>query len=328
MQSEVTFTANPGHSYYFQVSSYGGNSNGGSLHFKVSGSQAGVSFDDVADALRINDPLPFSGGPWNTTSATLEAGEMAPCGLAHSNSVWFVYMPDQTRSVKVDTHGSDYDTVLAVYSGILLQPVACNDDGGPIIPTSEVSFTAQAGVGYLFQVSSVGAASDGGTRLFLNVTGPAASYECNGRAATIVGTPGGDVIVGTPGDDVVVSLGGNDVIRTYGGRDTVCAGSGNDKVFTGAGWDAAFGEGGNDLILTGGGADIGSGGPGNDVIRCKGGRDECSGGRGDDEVYAGNGDDWVWGGPGDDVLYGGAGYDWMRGGSGADQCFTGEDVIC
>ena len=44
----------------------------------------------------------------------------------------------------VDTHGSDFDTVLAVYTGSVisnLTEIAANDDAGPGTNTSEVIFT-------------------------------------------------------------------------------------------------------------------------------------------------------------------------------------------
>jgi RTX calcium-binding nonapeptide repeat (4 copies) len=45
--------------------------------------------------------------------------------------------------------------------------------------------------------------------VFAATTPPAhaAGYECDGKAATIVGTPGDDVLTGTSGDDVIVGRG-------------------------------------------------------------------------------------------------------------------------
>jgi Ca2+-binding RTX toxin-like protein len=47
-------------------------------------------------------------------------------------------------------------------------------------------------------------------------TTPAAT--CDGKAATMVGTPGDDLLVGTSGVDVIVGLGGDDTITGRGGK--------------------------------------------------------------------------------------------------------------
>jgi len=75
-----------------------------------------------------------------------------------------------------------------------------------------------------------------------------ALQTCNGKAATIVGTPGNDVLLGTPGDDVIVGLDGNDSINGKGGNDTICGGNGNDTIYGGPGNDQLFGNGGNDIV--------------------------------------------------------------------------------
>jgi hypothetical protein len=54
--------------------------------------------------------------------------------------------------------------------------------------------------------------------------------RCEGKPATIVGTPGDDHLTGTPGRDVIVGLKGDDRVVGRGGRDLVCAGPGKDKV--------------------------------------------------------------------------------------------------
>ena len=72
---------------------------------------------------------------------------------------------------------------------------------------------------------------------------------CDGHAATIVGTAGGDVLVGTPGPDVIVAKGGKDVVRGEGGNDIVCGGAGRDRLHGGGGSDQLFGGNGMDQML-------------------------------------------------------------------------------
>ncbi len=83
---------------------------------------------------------------------------------------------------------------------------------------------------------------------------------CNGRPATIVGTPGPNILVGTAGADVIAGLGGNDVIVGAGGDDQLCGGSGVDVLTGGPGADSLGGGSGSpDLCLGGPGSDSASG---------------------------------------------------------------------
>ena len=117
--------------------------------------------------------------------------------------------------------------------------------------------------------------------------------ECNGRAATIVGTPGDDVIRGTSGNDVIVTGDGDDLVFAAGGNDMVCtgngidwvrAGSGNDTVEGGPGDDLIWGNGGSDLLIGEAGDDRLRGGGGADTMHGDGGSDTCIGGAGRDST--------------------------------------------
>ncbi len=124
---------------------------------------------------------------------------------------------------------------------------------------------------------------------------------CDGRKATIVGTPGDDVLYGTSHPDVIAAGAGNDVVYGGLGNDVVCGGAGNDLLHGGRG---------NDLL---------DGGAGSDRVFGDLGDDKVMGGGGDeDEVSGGLGIDTVSGGPGDrDLVRGDYGYDRMDGGPGA-----------
>ncbi len=102
---------------------------------------------------------------------------------------------------------------------------------------------------------------------------------CDGKAATIVGTPDDDRLTGTDAADVVVLLGGDDVFR---------GGAGNDVICGGAGADFLFGEDGNDRVFGGDGADTLSGATGDDVLRGEGSLDRVLGLAGHDDVDGGD----------------------------------------
>lgn len=85
-----------------------------------------------------------------TLDATAEAGEPAHAGTAASKTLWWRWTAPQTGRVQVDTFGSSFDTVLAVYAGdtlASLRPVAFNDEAGPGY-VSALSFIAMAGSTY------------------------------------------------------------------------------------------------------------------------------------------------------------------------------------
>jgi uncharacterized delta-60 repeat protein len=73
--------------------------------------------------------------------------------------------------------------------------------------------------------------------------------RCQGRVATIVGTPRNETLNGTPRRDVIAAFAGADTVRGRGGNDLICGGPGAD------------------LLLGGGGQDQLRGGPGRDRVR-------------------------------------------------------------
>lgn len=97
----------------------------------------------------------------NNTDATAEPGEPAIAGAPAAATLWWEWTAPATAPVTIDTAGSDYDTVLAVYTGATpgaLVLTAANDDA-PGRTTSRVAFNAQAGTAYRFAVGSKGAAT-------------------------------------------------------------------------------------------------------------------------------------------------------------------------
>ncbi|MEO8224492.1 MAG: calcium-binding protein, partial [Gammaproteobacteria bacterium] len=105
---------------------------------------------------------------------------------------------------------------------------------------------------------------------------------CNGKTATIVGTPGDDLLIGTKYPDVIAGLGGNDTIYGLSGNDTICGGPGNDTIYGGNGLDYLYGGVGDDTLLGQFGVDVLAGGVGTDILAGGIGADTCDGGIGQD----------------------------------------------
>ena len=151
---------------------------------------------------------------------------------------------------------------------------------------------------------------------------------CDGRRATITGTPEDNVITGTAGDDVIAALGGNDIIYGLGGNDRICGGDGNDVILAGSGNDRVFGDAGSNILFGGPGNDVVFGGTLNDLLFGEAGADTLNAGGGNDSLDGGTGIDTLNGDAGNDTLNAGPDNDRLNGGTGSDICdgSTGIDV--
>jgi Ca2+-binding RTX toxin-like protein len=143
-------------------------------------------------------------------------------------------------------------------------------------------------------------------------TAHAATPECFGQRATIVGTDDPDTIHGSPGDDVIVAGAGADTVYGEGGDDLICSGHGGGVDEEGAHVDRIFGGPGDDKI---------DGGP-KDIVPDE---DYLVGGHGDDVLYGGADRDTLDDGPGHDRAYGGTGFDTFYAGAGNDLIVGGPD---
>lgn len=112
-----------------------------------------------ADAVALNNQSGTAYG--NNANADLESGEPLIAGNSGGKSVWWLWQAPFTGPVAWDTAGSDFDTLLAAYTGsavALLTGVAENDDDGGAT-SSRISFTATAGTSYAIAVDGKNAAA-------------------------------------------------------------------------------------------------------------------------------------------------------------------------
>jgi hypothetical protein len=116
------------------------------------------AFDKFADAVfRPPSRLPFGGGGgiqsvaataftpvlgytgtqiFSTVGYGGEPGELSHCGIPGGASAWFAYIATNTGTLYLDTAGSSFNTVLAVYTGPgptldTLTALICDNDSGP-----------------------------------------------------------------------------------------------------------------------------------------------------------------------------------------------------
>jgi len=129
-----------------------------------------VANDAFASAEQIPGS-PFSFKSYNGC-ATKEAGEPNHAGNVGGHSTWYRGTALYNSVVRLDTAGSDFDTLLAVYTGNAvnaLTVVATNDDASPSNHLSKLSFNAVAGTEYKIAVDG----RDGGYgQTILNINSP------------------------------------------------------------------------------------------------------------------------------------------------------------
>ncbi len=166
----------------------------------------------TSDTDEFNAPSGCSGGPANncfasptsmaaggqtvtqsSVGATTESGEPAPCGSIGA-TVWFTWTPTASGTTTFETAGSNFDTVLAVYTGSSLTALTnkgCNDDISGTDLDSRVSFSVTSGTTYRIQAGGYNGAT--GSTLVVKVIAPAACSgpvgNCFSTAVAITSVP-------------------------------------------------------------------------------------------------------------------------------------------
>jgi hypothetical protein len=108
--------------------------------------------------------------PFSYQQDTTGANANGPRFCSNNTSVFFTFTPSDSVRVQVDTFGSDYDTVLSIYTrdgGV--DPIRCDDDRVGV--ASGARFRARAGTTYFIMVAQCCGSGDshGGGDLVLHV---------------------------------------------------------------------------------------------------------------------------------------------------------------
>ena len=113
--------------------------------------------DDVAEATRLAADTGTTGG--SNLGATREPGEPDHCGYPGGASVWWSWIAPSEGRLRVDTAGSTFDVLLAVYTGSSIATLterACDGSGGT---ANAVDVGVVAGTHYLIAVDGYAGAS-------------------------------------------------------------------------------------------------------------------------------------------------------------------------
>lgn len=159
--SRVKFNATLNTTYFIAVDGRDGFAGNVLLSISEFTSESIVPNDKFANAEPI---LVNSTNTAKNVGATREAFEPAHAGNNGGASVWWFTRMAQSGTIEISTEGSDFDTLLAVYTGgstspIGLTPVASNDDASASLISSKVTFQASPFVSYYIAVDGYNGAS-------------------------------------------------------------------------------------------------------------------------------------------------------------------------
>jgi hypothetical protein len=165
----------------------------GTYYIRVFGSDNGTTYDLTWDDLRRAAARPpndaFEGRLQifgNRTSrigsnlnATKEPGEPYHAGTPGGASIWWEWTASSSGTVCLNTLGSEFDTLLAIYAGSTISnlvPIAANDDDMGTL-ASFVTFDAVQGATYQIAIDGFNAQSGS---VYLSVNQPDTNYEPDG----------------------------------------------------------------------------------------------------------------------------------------------------
>ncbi len=124
-----------------------------------------------------------------TAAATAETGEPSHGSSSPAaKSVWYKWTASATGICTISTRGSDYDTLLAIYTGSALNAltlVVRDDDGGGNT-TSQASFVTTAGATYNIAIDGYAGAAGNAALSLAFTLGASAPTNDNFAAATIL----------------------------------------------------------------------------------------------------------------------------------------------
>ena len=182
--ARVTFQASAGTTYQIALDGAGGVSGNITLNFG-----AAPPNDSFTNRIAISGLSASVTG--TNANASKEAGEPNHAGNFGGRSVWWKWTAPANARVTIDTIGSSFDTILAVYTGSSVSSltlVASDDDGAGNLK-SRVSFLAIAGTTYQIAVDGFGGAN-GSIVLNLEAVPGVSSSDAGYAFTTLAGEPG------------------------------------------------------------------------------------------------------------------------------------------
>jgi hypothetical protein len=166
----MRFSAQEGVTYMIAVDGWYDTTGSVSLQLKLGHPPPNDAFD--TPEVLSGEQASASG---DTSNATMEPGEPSHANRYGQRSIWYSWTAPYTGGATVDTAGSDFNTVLGIYTGdgvSSLAPVGSNDDGPAGSLTSRVAFHAIEGTTYRIAVDGSWNTYSGNVALKLQLRPP------------------------------------------------------------------------------------------------------------------------------------------------------------
>ncbi len=183
--ASVSFVGTSGTTYRILAGGYAGAF--GNLHI-VATVIPSLTNDTCAGALAMTAGTTYT---LNTAAATSTDDPAPDCEADLQKGVWFTFTPASSGTITISTCGSDFDTVLAVYTrtcgSLTAFAGSCNDDNGPACSTGQASvrFNGLAGTTYRILAGGFGG---GFGNLNIVATFTPTNDTCAGAIAMTSGT--------------------------------------------------------------------------------------------------------------------------------------------
>ncbi len=172
--SAITFAVTAGTTYRIAIDGWGGQSGAATLNWDLTATPvapapapAPANDSFVGAAALSGDSGTITG---STANATREVGEPTPLPVwgNSGSSIWYSWTATDTGMLSVSTAGSNYDTMLAVYTGSAVEaltglPNGANDDAGGGLLSSSLGVSVTAGTTYRIVVDGYGGHSGDST---------------------------------------------------------------------------------------------------------------------------------------------------------------------
>ena len=166
-------------------------------------------FDPPNDLFAMSRELLGTNGviAMNTVKATKEIGEPNHAGNNGGKSIWYRFVATADGSLRLSTTNSNFDTVMAVYTGSqvsALASLAFNDDGVPPFRHSVITLAVRAGTTYHIAVDGLGGAA--GTAFLSHDFAPTAVFDLS---ITVSGNGSVSIPAGAYTNGSLLTLRGN-----------------------------------------------------------------------------------------------------------------------
>ncbi len=157
--SRATFSATAGTAYQIAVDGFGGAMGSIILNVQLTATFQAPTNDMFANRILLTGSNIVTSG--RNLGASAEVGEPSHVGYAATNSVWWRWTAPVNGVVVVNTTGSDFDTLLAIYTGSTVDALAlvASDDQSGGNNTSALTFNATGGVTYQIAVDGYAGAA-------------------------------------------------------------------------------------------------------------------------------------------------------------------------